>query len=237
MQKENNLPTDVTDDSVVVYHDYFSSLTENIIGTDDPDEYNPNGEASKVIKYNSVYECINKDIESIYAEYECKGKLATEAKELSGMINSDRFIHILMDSLASLGLSVKNTIEYFYNIDTGIRFAQNLTKMNPIITTNLFSSIIGLMSKIPMPPQDIASTAILAVDKFVAEVFNELHANILVMCVENGISDTEKCKMFNIIYPLLVTYHDSLLRSIMLYISQSMELEAFRDSVKDYSNE
>lgn len=93
------------------------------------------------------------------------------------------------------------------------------------------------MSKIPMPPQDITSTVILAVDKFVAEVFNELHANILVMCVENGISDTEKGKMFSIIYPLLVVYHDSLLRSIMIYISQSMELEAFSDSIKDYSNE
>ena len=237
MQKENNLPTNGTDDSVVVYHDYFSSLTENVIGTDDPDEYNPNGEASKVITYNSVYECINKDIESIYPEYKYKGKIATEAKELSGMINSDRFIHILMDSLASLGLSVKNTLEYFYNIDTGIRFAQNLTKMNPNITTNLFLSIIELMSKIPMPPQDITSTVILAVDKFVAEVFNELHANILVMCVENGISDTEKGKMFSIIYPLLVVYHDSLLRSIMIYISQTMELEAFSDFIKDCGNE
>lgn len=237
MQKENNLPANGTDDSVVVYHDYFSSLTENVIGTDDPDEYNPNGEASKVITYNSVYECINKDIESIYPEYKYKGKLATEAKELSGMINSDRFIHILMDSLASLGLSVKNTIEYFYNIDTGIRFAQNLTKMDPNITTNLFLSIIELMPKMPMPPQDIISTVILAVDKFVAEVFNELHANILVMCVENSISDTEKGKMFSIIYPLLVVYHDSLLRSIMIYISQTMELEAFSDSIKDYSNE
>ena len=236
MQKENNLPTNGTDDSVVVYHDYFSSLTENIIGTDDPDEYNPNGEASKIITYNSVYECINKDIESIYAGYEYKGDLATEAKELSGMINSDRFIHILMDSLSSLGLSVKNTIEYFYNIDTGIRFALNLTKMDPAITMDLFSSILELMTKMPMPPQDIASIAILAVDKFVAEVFNALHANILVMCVENGISDTEKGKMFSIINPLLVVYHDSLLRSIMMYISQSMELEAFRDSVKDYSS-
>ena len=109
--------------------------------------------------------------------------------------------------------------------------------MNPATTTDLFSSIIELMTKMPMPPQDIISNIILAIDKFVAEVFNELHANILVMCVENGISDTEKCKMLNIIYPLLVTYHDSLLRSIMLYISQSMELEAFGDYIKDYSNE
>lgn len=237
MQKENNLPTNGTDDSVVVYHDYFSSLTENVIGTDDPDEYNPNGEASKFITYNSVYECINKDIDSIYDGYEYKGAIATKAKELSGMVNSDRFIHILMDSLASLGASVKNTIEYFYNIDTGIRFAQNLTGMDPATTTDLFSSIIELMTKMPMPPQDIISNIILAIDKFVAEVFNELHANILVMCVENGISDAEKCKMFNIIYPLLVVYHDSLLRSIMLYISQSMELEAFGDYIKDYSNE
>mgnify|MGYP000056684920 CR=1 FL=1 len=237
MQKENNLPTDVTDDSVVVYHDYFSSLTENVIGTDDPDEYNPNGEASKIIPYNSVYECINKDIESLYEGYEYKGDIATKAKELSAMVNSDRFIHILIDSLASLGASVKNTIEYFYNIDTGIRFAQNLARMDPAIFTDLFSSILELMTKMPMPPQDIISNILLVVDKFVAEVFNELHANILVMCVENVISDTEKCKMLNIIYPLLVTYHDSLLRSITLYISQSMELEAFRDSVKGYSNE
>ena len=141
-----------------------------------------------------------------------------------------------MDSLASVGASVKNTIEYFYNIDTGIRFAQNLTRMDPAISTDLFSSILELMAKMPMQPQDIISNIILVVDKFVAEVFNELHANILVMCVENGISDTEKCKMFNIIYPLLVVYHDSLLRSIMLYISQSMELEAFGDYIKDYSN-
>ena len=160
MQKENNLPTNGTDDRVVVYHDYFSSLTENIIGTDDPDEYNPNGEASKVIKYNSVYECINKDIESLYEGYEYKGDIATKAKELSAMVNSDRFIHILIDSLASLGASVKNTIEYFYNIDTGIRFAQNLTGMDPATTTDLFSSIQELMTKMPMPPQDIISNII-----------------------------------------------------------------------------
>ena len=109
--------------------------------------------------------------------------------------------------------------------------------MDPAITTDLFSSILELMAKIPMPPQDIISNTILAIDKFVAEVFNELHANILVMCVENGVSDAEKCKMLNIIYPLLVVYHDSLLRSIMMYISQSMELEAFGDYIKDCSNE
>ncbi len=237
MQKENNLPANGTDDSVVVYHDYFSSLTENVIGTDDPDEYNPDGKASKVVAYNSVYECINRDIESLYEDYEYKGNIAVKAKKLSAMVNSDRFIHILMDSLASLGGSVKNTIEYFYNIDTGIRFAQNLTKIDPAVTTDLFASILELMSKMPMPPQDIISTILLAVDKFVAEVFNELHANILVMCVENGISDTEKGKILNIIYPLLVVYHDSLLRSIMMYISQSMELEAFGDYIKDCSNE
>lgn len=236
MKKETNLPTNGTDESTVVYHDYFGSLTENVIGTDNPDEYNPNGEACKVVTYNSVYEAINKDIESIYEGYEYKGDIAAEARELSGIVNSDRFIHILMDSLASLGASVKNTIEYFYNIDTGNTFAHSLTKMSPAITMNLFSPILELMSKLPMPPQDIISTIILTVDKFVAEIFNELHANILVMCVENGISDTEKGKIFSIIYPLLVVYHGSLIRSITLYISQSMELEAFRDSIKDYSN-
>ena len=109
--------------------------------------------------------------------------------------------------------------------------------MDPVITTDLFSSILELMTKMPMPPQDIISNTILAVDKFVAEIFHELHANILVMCVENGISDAEKGKMLGIIYPLLVVYHDSLLRSIMRYITQSMELEAFGDYIKDCSNE
>lgn len=234
MQKENNLQLNGTDESTVVYHDYFGSLTENVIGTDNPDEYNPNGEACKVVTYNSVYDAINKDIEAIYEDYDCKGDIATEAKELSRMINSDRFIHILMDSLASLGVSVKNTIEYFYNIDTGNTFAQSLTKIDPTVSINLFSPILEMMTKLSMSPQDIASITVLAVDRFVAEIFNELHANILVMCVENGISDTEKGKILSIIYPLLVVYHDSLIKSIVLYVSQTMELEAFRDSIKDY---
>lgn len=236
MKKETNLPSNGTDESTVVYHDYFGSLTENVIGTDNPDEYNPNGEACKVVTYNSVYESINKDIEAIYEDYEYKGDIAEEAKELSSIVNSDRFIHILMDSLASLGASVKNTIEYFYNIDTGNTFAHNLTAIDPNVTMNLFSPILEMMSKLPIPPQDITSIIILAVDRFVAEIFNELHANILVMCVENGISDVEKGKIFSIIYPLLVVYHDSLIRSIVLYVSQTIELEAFRDSIKNYSN-
>lgn len=234
MQKENNLPTNGTDDSVVVYHDYFSSLTENVIGTDDPDEYNPNGEASKVIAYNSVYECINKDIESIYKDdrYKYNSNIFNEARKLSSTINTDRFIHILADSLASLGISIKNTIEYFYNIDTGVIFPQSFTTIGPNITMDLYSPILELIVSTTTDSQYIVDKIILAVDRFVAELYNETHANILIMCASNFISDTEKGKIFNIIYPIFVVYHDSLIRSILLYMTQSMELNAFTDYLK-----
>lgn len=234
MQKENNLPTNCTDDSVVFYHDYFSSLTENVIGTDDPDEFDPNGEASKVIEYNSVYEAINKDIESIYKDdrYKYDSNIFNEARKLSSTINTDRFIHILVDSLASLGISIKNTIEYFYNIDTGVIFPRSFTTIDPNITMDLYSSILELIVSTATDSQYIADKIILAVDRFVAELYNETHANILIMCASNFISDTEKGKIFNIIYPIFIVYHDSLIRSILLYMIQTMELNAFTDYLK-----
>ena len=235
MKKETNLPTNGTDESTVVYHDYFGSLTENVIGTDNPDEYNSNGEACKVVTYNSIYENINADIESIYKDdrYKHNSNIFNDARDLSGTINTDRFIHVLMDSLASLGASIKNTIEYFYNIDTGDTFMRSFTTINPSITMDLYESILDLIPSVPSDPQYLVDRIVLAVDRFVAELYNDTHANILIICVKNFISDAEKAKIFSIIYPIFVAYHDSLIRSILLYMSQSMELNAFMDYLKE----